>query len=423
MTELERVEIEGFKGLEYVEFEPTDINLITGRNNTGKTSFLEAVDLLFNPVNLTDFGDNLDSVIHVDFEHSEIRGKNGETEVEIALRKPSSAEAEKHFLEATPVISGHRVSPTFGENNTESGEEFESTEALLEKVGDVTDRAFRDILAQDGVANLREELLMVSTATDEYPCFLEKEASTAIMEEILNEVNRDLGEEVEIEAIDLLQRNGPVGRLKIDSRVISIGFPPENSFLKRPENTDSATYIKSVDLTERIEQTDDEQDPIRIDDISDLLKEKEVVGNLKTLTLDYLVFEDENGEKDQIPYEFMGDGFKSMVGLLWELMDDEIEDQIVLIEEPENHMHPGYVREMVYFLIDLAREENVQLFITTHDSDFINDFFTENLTDDEEAYLKDEFSLLRMEEDSAVVEDYETARENLKEHHLDLRGI
>jgi len=100
-----------------------------------------------------------------------------------------------------------------------------------------------------------------------------------------------------------------------------------------------------------------------------------------------------------------------------------VENEIVLLEEPDTHMHAGYVREVVYFLIDLAREEDVQLFITTHDSDFINDFFTENLTDEEEAYLEDEFSLLRMEEDGAVVEDYETARENLKDLHLDLRGI
>ena len=55
MTELEHVEIEGFKGLEHVEFEPTDINLVTGRNNTGKTSFLEAIDLLYNPDSATDF--------------------------------------------------------------------------------------------------------------------------------------------------------------------------------------------------------------------------------------------------------------------------------------------------------------------------------------------------------------------------------
>lgn len=56
MTELEHIEIEGFEGLEHVEFEPSDINLITGRNNTGKTSFLEAVDLLFNPSKFNKFG-------------------------------------------------------------------------------------------------------------------------------------------------------------------------------------------------------------------------------------------------------------------------------------------------------------------------------------------------------------------------------
>lgn len=422
MTELERVEIEDFKGLEYVEFEPTNVNLITGRNNTGKTSFLEAIDLLFNPANLTDFGDNLDSVIHVDSKRSEIRGKTGESELETVLRKPSPEEAEKYFSEAVPILSGHRSGLSrFRETEDNERDESGSIEETIEKLGKVSDRKLDALLTQGQLPNLREKILVLSTASRDYPCFLENRKAT-IIEEILKEVEQELGQEIGIESIEIYHGDSPIGRLKLDSGVINVGFPSENSFLQQPENSDSATYLRSVNLTQGIEQTDDEQDPIKIDDIGDFLKEKEVVDNLKTFTLDYLVFE-EDGEKHQIPYDFMGDGFKSIVGLLWELMDEDVENDIVLLEEPENHMHPGYVREMVYFLIDLARKEDVQLFITTHDSDFINDFFTENLTEEEETYLEEEFTLLRMEEDEAVVQDYETARENLKDLHLDLRGI
>lgn len=38
MNRFERIEVSGFKGLTSIDFAPGDINLITGRNNIGKTS-------------------------------------------------------------------------------------------------------------------------------------------------------------------------------------------------------------------------------------------------------------------------------------------------------------------------------------------------------------------------------------------------
>ncbi|WP_135827673.1 AAA family ATPase [Halorussus halobius] len=429
MTDLERVEIEGFKGLEYVEFEPTDINLITGRNNTGKTSFLEAVDLLFNPANLQEFGDNLGSVINTEFDYAKIHGETELAPTETKIRHPSASKAAEVFYEIASRTGGFQMSLTqfTTKEKVEPHSDEVTTDAPKKIYEDIRNSLINNIkekLSVGPIDGLQDEILLLSTADREFPCFIGGKQSTSLMRDILEGVVEEFRESENIDDFGFYHnQRGPRAYFEFSSRRIELGLPPENTLVDQPEPTDSTTFIESTNLTEDIERTDDEQEPIKIDDISDYIKEVGLVDDLKTFTLEYLVFQDDRGEKDQIPYDFMGDGFKSIVGLLWELMDDEIEDQIVLIEEPENHMHPGYVREMVYFLIDLAREENVQLFITTHDSDFINDFFTENLTDDEEAYLKDEFSLLRMEEDSAVVEDYETARENLKEHHLDLRGI
>lgn len=417
MTELEYIEIEGFKGLEYVEFEPTDINLITGRNNTGKTSFLETVDLLFQPTNLQEYGDNLDSVINVNWESSEIRGKTAESEVELSLRKPSKAEAGRYFskaiLEGTEYKLLSPESPGFEQDN----------EGVYSEIESIMEKGLESKTNSGLTEDIRDEILIFSIRGNEYPYLLGGEQSRLILGDIFEEIVENIGQKYDIQDILIDSGDGFVAHLELDSEEIHVNLGTGKIHLSPPANADSADFIKSVNLTEDIERTDDDQEPIRIDDIGDYIKQTGLVDNLKTFTLDYLVFEDENGEKNQIPYDFMGDGFKSIVGLLWELMDDEIENGIVLLEEPENHMHPGYIREVVYFLIELARKEDVQLFITTHDSDFINDFFTENLTDEEELYLRDEFSLLRMEEESAVVEDYETARENLKDLHLDLRGI
>src|SRR3989344_8709689 len=45
---IKNLEINNFKGISDLSFSPTKINVIVGKNNTGKTSILSAIDLLFH---------------------------------------------------------------------------------------------------------------------------------------------------------------------------------------------------------------------------------------------------------------------------------------------------------------------------------------------------------------------------------------
>lgn len=117
----------------------------------------------------------------------------------------------------------------------------------------------------------------------------------------------------------------------------------------------------------------------------------------------------------------MGDGFKSIIGLLWELKRRGSQNNVILLEEPENHMHPGYINTLVKFLIQISREEKLQLFITTHNIDFISEFFEKEGKDKE--YLKEEFQVMLMQENLTQTLSYETAKRDLNELHVDLRGL
>ncbi|WP_135823998.1 ATP-binding protein [Halorussus ruber] len=428
MTKLEHIEVEGFKGLEHVEFEPTDINLITGRNNTGKTSFLEAVDLLFEPINLQEFGNNLDSVIHRDFDYTEISGKCGSENLKIEIRKPSLSEAERLFFEIASDIGGFQM--TLTQFTTEEGTEISSEEGktgaprqIYEDIRNSVVDAIKENMVREPTEELQDEILILSAADREYPCFMGGKKSTSLIKRIIKDVMNEFQENEDIDDHGFYHnQRGPRGYFEFYSRRVELGLPPENTFIKQPKSGNSATFIKSTILTKSINETNDSQESVKIDDIGDFIKEKGIVDRLKTFSLDTLIFETEDGEKQPIPYDFMGDGFKAMVGLLWELMDDEVEDQIVLIEEPETHMHPGYVAELVHFLINLARDENIQFFITTHDHDFIKDFFMD-MPEEKREYLEDEFSLVKMDDFGADVSTYEEAEHHLKDLHLDLRGI
>lgn len=424
MTELEHIEIEGFKGLEHVEFEPTDINLITGRNNTGKTSLLEAVDLLFDSSNITEFSDNLDKVVNIEFNQSNIQGEISGEEVELQMRYPNEQEANEYFVKALAMLLSSAVQWHLDEENGMIVGQDTPPDWIDEGVFYANlEKAARRTVDETELADINKKCVALEPDGGLIPCVYFGNLQHKLLMDGLDELERILRHESQKLNLD----ESSLGKFKaeIGTTEARLSFRPE-SVSNTPiifsglRSRDDVRFITSKELS--IEVNKKEEKGIKIDDIGDFIRSSGLVDNLKTFTLDYLIF-DEGGDKYDIPYEFMGDGFKSIVGLLWELMDDEVENEIALIEEPENHMHPGYIREVVYFFIKLAREEDVQLFITTHDSDFINDFFTENLTNEEEAYLEDEFSLLRMEEDSAVVEDYGTARENLKELHLDLRGI
>ncbi|MFC7082389.1 ATP-binding protein [Halorussus caseinilyticus] len=427
MTELEHVEIEGFKGLEYVEFEPTDINLITGRNNTGKTSLLEAVDLLFEPVNLQEFDDNLDSVINTKFDSAEISGESDSASFEANIRKPSLSEAENLFFEIASNTGGFQMSlaqfTTDEKSEVPSEEKADAPRQIYENIRNSLVDAIREKLVREPTEGLRDEILILSTADREYPCFLSGKRSTTLIRDILEDVVDEFRGSEKIDNLGFYHnQRGPRGYFEFSSRRVELGLPPRNTFVERPTPTNLTTFIKSTATTDDIKRTDDNQESVKIDDIGDFIQERDIVDNLKSFSLDTLIFETEDGEKEPIPFDFMGDGFKAIVGLLWELMDDDVENQIVLIEEPENHMHPGYVLKLVHFLIDLARDENVQFFITTHDHDFIKDFFAD-MPDEKRDYLEDEFSLVKMDDFGAEVLDYETAEHDLKDLHLDLRGI
>ncbi|WP_135853756.1 ATP-binding protein [Halorussus salinus] len=416
MTELEYVEIEGFKGLEYVEFEPTDINLITGRNNTGKTSFLEAVDLLFTPKRITDFGDNLGHVINNRYETGNLGAETRASDIEISLEHPSPSEARKYFSEV--VLEKVEYNLQFNSPPFDDAEET----GLKDEIDEIVQRSVEKQLTQESIAELREEILVLSISGSKFPYLLGGDQSKAILKTAWEEVRKNLGQREELDSILVISNEALVGYLDFGSEDVELGLETGKLHLVSPENRGSVTFIESINLAEGIERKGDDREPIKIDDIGDFVKEKGIVDDLKTFTLESLIFEDENGEKEQVPYDFMGDGFKSIVGLLWELMDDDVENEIVLIEEPETHMHPGYVTELVHFLIDLARDEDIQFFITTHDHDFIRDFFTD-MPEEKRDYLEDEFSLVKMDDFGADVSTYEEAEHQLKDLHLDLRGI
>jgi AAA15 family ATPase/GTPase len=417
MTELEHIEIEGFKGLEYVEFEPTDINLITGRNNTGKTSFLEAIYSSFQPEYLKTFDGDAQYIINKECEKAVVRWRQNSKDVEVSFRRPTKENIPHLF--AKVISDSINASPYLF---LQPEEDREAINKLVTEVRKILQSIISENLSSANIEGLQDDFVVFTKDDEEYPYF----SSSSDSQDILSSMRLDIKARFK-KTIEDMSENGNLDKDLDEEELLSVFLPDVGPhslqrFIDSPPHSEYVTAVESNEYMKDVDKRRGEDDSLKIDDISDALKERELVDNLKFFDTDYLVFEREDGEKYQVPYDFMGDGFKAIVGLLWELIDQEIENEIVLIEEPENHMHPGYVAELVHFLIDLARDEDIQFFITTHDHDFIKDFFMD-MPEKKLEYLEDEFSLVKMDDFGADVMEYEEAEHHLKDLHLDLRGI
>jgi len=117
-----------------------------------------------------------------------------------------------------------------------------------------------------------------------------------------------------------------------------------------------------------------------------------------------------------IPASSMGDGFIDALRLAF--MSAIIEDGLLVLEEPENNLHPGLMEPVVKQLVTSTRRLNVQLFISTHSLEFLNHLLT---------VAGEEVSIVRMyradgEIDYEVMSSTEALQES-REIGLDLRGV
>ncbi|MBS3772512.1 MAG: ATP-binding protein [Bacteroidales bacterium] len=407
------MKIEGFKAIDYLNLKPSSINIITGRNNTGKTSLLEAINLFSDPSSLKDFKKNFSEIINRNSSQCRIRGSLFEEKKELIIKPPRKDHIFQYFIQGyASLLESYLGTPWYfrgGEKNIL--EEKESRSNIAEKLKEV----LKKHLELETVEKALDDFMVISIDNTNYPFFYPSIKSRGVIsgqrEVIVNELK-----EMKLIRDNVEDEERFIGRL--------FDFPSplggQGSFIETPPTRKELTFIKDASLS--INDIDKEKYAVRIDNIEDFLKEKNIVEDLKDFNLETLVFEDDKG-KYSVPFQFMGGGFKSIIGFLWKLSGAK-DINIVLLEEPENHLHPGYIKEVVSFLIRLAKEESIQLFITTHDTDFINELLGEELDKGEKNFLREEFNLLQLKPGGFAEKfDYKEAEKHLKELSIDLRGV
>lgn len=446
---LENIRIHGFKGIRDLRFEPNKINIITGPNNSGKTSFLESLNLVFNPGIIREWEEDIDYLINAksksaaidcefsghqttfgdfsDFDTNDGALKNRE----LGLRPPREIEALDAFVNTLLDLSSHGpdtdyyVDRLFGQTLNPDNFETVTDDAQFHEIVDESLRETIITTSEDlDRSTIKEICIVMSVDGEEFPyIYLEDSIYDDLRSEIANMAARRTLSKLYQGEEQMRANEDQMDRFRQMFSDLLIPRLGKDRFVDdKPPSVGKVVFANTKTVSGENVDLSKDNGAVRLQRIENYIKDTSILRNLEDLSFDYLVF-NEDGDEYQVPYGFMGQGFRQIMTILWELHKSNVSETVFLLEEAENHMHPGYVNKLVYFLIDLAMSEEVQLFITTHDLDFLDAFFSQNIGDEESSFLEENFKLLKMGRKYTEQLDYCRAEKELEDIHTDLRGI
>ncbi len=330
---LQNLTIEGFRGFKHFKMGDLGrINLLVGTNNSGKTSILEAIEIL-----TTDSASAIMNTLHrrnelIDF---------------------ISAERKQAEGDVCHLFYGHSL---------EIGNEFK-LKANNVSIEGVLSVSIAEMIKQDLLESLRDE--------DDYG----EVAFEGSLRRLL--VLKSTGLEIEDEGIPLSQRGGLVrGRLherrvrKKNRKVI-----PNTRFV----TTSFLPSFEIVRMFDKISLTDDEELVIQtLQTIEPNIERIVTISKGDYYPLYGVSYHEGrggfmvkcDGSDQRIPIGSFGDGIWRMLGLALSLV--HARDGILLIDEIDTGLHYSVMADMWKMVNETAKRLNVQVFATTHSQDAVN---------------------------------------------------
>ena len=436
---IEKLILENFRLITDLNINPSAINLIVGKNNSGKSSLVEAIYFAFGDLDGVRLFQEHPSMLMNVF-------KAGSTKIEIqsdignhsiAIEKPDIAEILPELKDQLDLVL----------NKFSSSEELFSHYYTGRIDQEIISYFFSKIKSDgnlpmilDAVAGtnafigLGESLVNRSIKLTHnsstklfippYNFFHEKNVIgllTDAIADITNLNNKKNSDKVRLTIhhylsdffkISMSRRDSPVDEDAKDEKY----FLDKSAFRRLEQNT--RTNINSNDNEDATET-----ESLRIEEI---IKRNKLLTDLERFSFRSIVFR--NGdETHEIPFDLMGDGFFALVNLLRGLIADPV-PSIVVIEEPERDLHPGYIEQFTKYLVQISKTLGIQFFIISHSEDFINELFRlGELDTDISEFIKEELSVIRISSTKNLtlssIKKYEEASFEVNDLELDLRGI
>lgn len=372
---IKAVRLENFRGYETettIEF--TDLNVIVGKNDIGKSTILEALDIFFNENK---------GVIKIDKDDiNKTCKENGNTEVKISVifedlpetltidaTNPTTLDSE-YLLKSDGTLEILKKYPNAGK------------EKVFIKANHPTNPSCSDLL-------LKKNSDLKKLLTEDIDCE-DKTKNATIRKAIWNHFSTDLQLKeatIEIAKLDAkntweqLKKHMPLYSLFQSDRKNSDG----DSEVQNPMKLAVQEILKDNELRESLDKVAKEVEK-KLIEVSNKTLEKlnemnpEIADSLtpnipSPESLKWVdVFKSVSITGDEnIPINKRGSGVKRLILLNFFRAEAErrqkeanVPSIIYAIEEPETSQHPKHQRKLIEAFIELSKADNTQILLTTH---------------------------------------------------------
>lgn len=372
---IKTVRVENFRAYKSeTTFELNDLNVIVGKNDIGKSTVLEALDIFFNENKGT---------IKIDKDDVNKKCKaEGNTEIKISVvfeelpetltidaTYPTTLESE-YLLKSDNTLEIVKKYPNAGK------------EKVFIKANHPTNESCSGLL-------LKKNTDLKKLLTDEIECE-DKTKNATIRKALWNHFSEDLQlNEIEIEIAKLdakntweqLKKHMPLYSLFQSDRKNSDG----DSEVQNPMKLAVEEILKDNELRENLNKVAQEVEK-KLIEVSNKTLEKlnemnpEIAESLTPIipspeSLKWIdVFKNVSitGDED-IPINKRGSGVKRLILLNFFRAEAERRQQetnvpsiIYAIEEPETSQHPNHQRKLIEAFIELSKADKTQVILTTH---------------------------------------------------------
>lgn len=383
MRHLSRLVIRNLGPFGELKYSPERINVFVGRNNTGKSSILRAIDIAMSG-NLDDL-----QLSHPLLGGSQHLIKNGKNVAIVEINDDQTY----IFKDLASIHDNMR-------------------DGVLTRLSQELDKFYKNVpegKKQDVINHYLSKFDFITVVSKIgvffYPYPKEKQF--------------DLNEFVDEYTKIVSEKSSKIEKARMRYRFFEI-IPFERFPLMQTKLSVNVQYVSHSRKINNLDFTSDEAELIKIENF---IKENALVENLQRLTKDYVIYNRNMNsieEYEKIPYHMHGDGFVSLLSILHCLL--KAKDGILLIEEPENHLHPQYLEVFVRTIFEYAKKLNVQVFMTSHSYDLIQEILEYPRTGGDAESVR--LGRLQRVEDSIIMKEFsvERGRKILTELKLDLRG-
>lgn len=364
-------EIHDFRGIKNLTLENLgDINIFTGRNNVGKSTCLEAIALLSS-------GDN---------QFFDVLGKDV---IDQILFQRSNSNLSWDYVTNVESDSATLISYELDSNGTKT-----SSHVFIAKNHE----------------NLK------SAPEEEAIKLLHKKRTSEINDFFLNRISSD-NEKLNDTTNQLhLYYKNEIECLAGIYQIRHSKFPIRADITNPPnyKSSKKVLYLTKLDGLEVLLHDVAIKNKVLHKSLEKIIEKIPHFKDLRKVEDHLQVFFDDGTD---MPFFTMGDGLKAAI--ISTLATHTLENGILIMEEPENYLHPGLMQYLADELVHASKDFNTQIFISSHSNEFIKFIL--------ETKEKIDISVIQLTTFNNNVEaqviKHDSAYEKLEELGMDLRGI